>query len=935
MLKFITSIKKKYSERRINRQKQWPPRHGEKLVRLELVHGKREGYSNQKGIEKNKIFKRTPLNYADLFKVESGRQPVRRILAEGDAGIGKTTLCVAVSEGWATGNLFQEFKLVLHLPLREKSVASATTLPELLGLLHPNQEALLAVTQYLEDEEGDNILVLADGWDELGESKRLPDTFLYQFLLGDQYPFLSVLLTSRPSASGALHRHENLDRFVEVCGFSQENIREYVFSEFERNQQKALRLVKQVDKNFLLQSVCVVPLNCAIVCHLWRTLEEGLPTTMTGLYTKLILHTLRRSIEKISSTCDVTSLNSFDNLPLDLREPWQSLCKFAFDSLEKDQITFSRDEVHHNERYCDKIHSFGLLQFADLILESGVGLSIHFLHLTFQEYLAALHLAKLPLRALLTLCRVHCASYRFSMVWRFLFGIRFSCLVGHDLIDPESLISKILNVFFSKDRVINGTFLCHCGFEANNDIVNDIVLSTLRNFNIVFPTSAFDCVAIFHMISNIKYSMKGFDDLRLHIRQCGLGVSEITVLGDVLSKVQNRVKVTLLDLSGNSLQDVGIINLFIRAPTALKNLKILNLNNDCIKGEVIGTLSDCAPTLEKLCLCDNKLELVALKSLEDVSKFHNMKCLRLKGCLPPRADITSFLALFLQSLVQHCNLQHLDLSDNHLGMFGAVVLGEYLPLLGKKASPLRLSIKSNNLGDQGLVALLGNCASECFFEQLDLDYNDIHATGLLKLLELVGYGTLVVNSLSLADNPLGQEGTIALVETLSVNPELECLDLSRCGLNVGRFSGTANTTHVSKSSTKRLLLDGNSFSGEKINTLTFFIRLCPYLYQLSSCACSITSADFIVLLEQLEMSRDAPSSLEYLQSWLLIGNCIDGKGVLKSIEYVKKIFPRIKSIDLDGNPVAVEVKKRFQATISNEGSYDEDLVKVWNFLLNY
>lgn len=55
------------------------------------------------------------------------------VLVEGDAGIG---LCTSISEDWAYEKLFREFNLLLLLPLREKEVASASSLPELLELLH-------------------------------------------------------------------------------------------------------------------------------------------------------------------------------------------------------------------------------------------------------------------------------------------------------------------------------------------------------------------------------------------------------------------------------------------------------------------------------------------------------------------------------------------------------------------------------------------------------------------------------------------------------------------------------------------------------------------------------------------------------------------------------------------------------------------------------
>ena len=79
---------------------------------------KGEGCSAQRGRE-DKTVKRTPLAYGDLFKGDR----VRKVLVEGDAGIGKTTLTTSLSEDWACGELFQEFELLLLLSLRHKKVA--------------------------------------------------------------------------------------------------------------------------------------------------------------------------------------------------------------------------------------------------------------------------------------------------------------------------------------------------------------------------------------------------------------------------------------------------------------------------------------------------------------------------------------------------------------------------------------------------------------------------------------------------------------------------------------------------------------------------------------------------------------------------------------------------------------------------------------------
>ena len=91
------------------------------------------------GYENNNDENTIKIDYADLFKMESKSKSVKRIFVEGDAGIGKTTLSLSISEDWAHGELFQQFELLLLLELRQKKVATAGSLPELLKFFHSSQ----------------------------------------------------------------------------------------------------------------------------------------------------------------------------------------------------------------------------------------------------------------------------------------------------------------------------------------------------------------------------------------------------------------------------------------------------------------------------------------------------------------------------------------------------------------------------------------------------------------------------------------------------------------------------------------------------------------------------------------------------------------------------------------------------------------------------
>ena len=408
-LRFANNIKKKYREKLINREQQWPHYHGEKFISLNLVEGERDQkvlisrefscqmsvFSKEQREEENVQLKRSPIEYADLFKVEAKKKSIRKVLVEGDAGIGKTTLCTTISEDWANDKLFQQFELLLLLPLRERKVAKASSLLELLKLFHPSENLCTSVAHFIEEEDGENTLIVADGWDELDAAKRGEKSFLYELFFGKIFPFVSVVLTSRYSASASLHNLPYVDRFIEVRGFNIENITDFIQSEFTDDRIVGRNLLKKLENSPLIGSVCGVPLCCVIICHLWRTLQEDLPTTMTDHYTKITLNILIRNVRKSFPECkDALSFMSFDSLPEDLKQSWNLLCEFAFLTIKEDEIVFSRDELArfwpHSSAINENIFRLGLLQSSQSIFTVGSGTSFHFLHLTFQEFLAAL-----------------------------------------------------------------------------------------------------------------------------------------------------------------------------------------------------------------------------------------------------------------------------------------------------------------------------------------------------------------------------------------------------------------------------------------------------------------------------------------------------------------------------------------------------------------
>ena len=962
MDKFVPSIKKKYKDRLINREKQWPPCHSNKLVKLELVE-REKGEGSSANTQRGREDKRTPLAYGDLFKEESGKKAVRKVLVEGDAGIGKTTLSTSISEDWSRDKLFKEYELLLLFPLRHKKVASAGSLPELLQLLHPSPGVCESVARYLEEGEGEKVVIIADGWDEVSESNQQERSFLYQ-LLFETFPLMSVVVTSRPSASGPLHRLPCIDRFVEIKGFSKEDIKEYIKSEFPSDEKKAGDLLEQLESNPLVESVCSVPLNCAIVCHLWRCLEDTLPSTMTQLYTKIILNVMFRNIQKNDAFKYVQSLSNFNALPKDLQQPFWRLCEFAFQMLKKNQIVFSQEELAEflprGLALDDKILCFGLLQSVETVLETGHGVSFHFLHLTFQEFLASLYLSRQPPETQLEVFRAHCSEPHFTLIWRLFFGICFFNTKLETKCDIKQVVHYVANKRF---YFVDELSLCHCAFEAQNDVITNEVVqfqTIFRTFIRSFgsPLTAHDCAAILYVIAN----MQECSGMWIYFSNSGVREKQIKTLTNILSSKHGKLQVSSLNLSGNKLTDKCASDLFHRASAAFQSLTKLNLSDNRIGSESIKSI---ASTLAKsscsgcqLDLSDNPLGVSGLQILENVVRdnlLSKLGSLDLVGSLTSDADTNAaWLTTFVEALPTHCpHLHRLNLSENNnLGVPGASALARVISKLHHQSQNNGtmnvdflsiMCLNKTNLGDQGLRAFVESLECVHHFLRLLLNDNIIHATGIASLADAVCSGKVVMGEcidLNLSGNPLGLEGTLAVGRMLSSSHcQPRKVVLSRCklttdggglpntdSLNVGiNISGETvrdvgqKLCQMPQNNTIAILrLDGNSFTGEGIHILAGFMHLCPCLEYLSSSECGITSDDLLLLLDKLtQLKSSSPSLCSKLETWYLDSNKIDDSGVYGLINHLPSLFPCVDDIKfyLYGNPVSREVETKLEEEI--------------------
>ena len=223
--------------------------------------------------------------------------PPNILLLRGKAGVGKSTLVKRIASEWAAGKLWADvFGHVFVVTLRDLFEGKWTLSQLLLSGLPLFTVDPAAFSDYI-SQHSSSSLILADGLDEVRDfkyqSQRVPDRnapmelfVLLSGLVGNTLlPGAKVLVTSRPSRELPT---KAFDRTVELYGFPRESIYNYVRIFSEGKEGLHSFIMKNLEENMTLMTLCYIPILCGFVCesmedvHTRRSKEdEDVIATMT------------------------------------------------------------------------------------------------------------------------------------------------------------------------------------------------------------------------------------------------------------------------------------------------------------------------------------------------------------------------------------------------------------------------------------------------------------------------------------------------------------------------------------------------------------------------------------------------------------------------------------------------------------------------------
>ena len=322
-------------------------------------------------------------HYSDLFTAKKNGVIPKRIIVQGQTGIGKSTFVKKLLVDWVEVNkgtgdeqaaVLKNFELVVAVNLKEVSKCQSLRDVVRLSNVFAKEDKYMAegLVNYITNNQ-EKVLLVFDGYDEYHRGR---DSEIYEIFRGNSLRSCCVLITTRISKADELRGGEDLH--AEITGFSEVD-REYFMRRFLGSKEVSDLQDHLYRRN--LNELAKVPLLLLFFCTLWkRGQSKYFPKTKTRLFLEIVQFILNHCHSK-QSTSQYVEVASF-------KEILSEIGKVALQGLLNDDHLFEYSQLSDSVR-CEESVFIGLLQIAEYSETLRPVGMVSFIHKSIQEFLAA------------------------------------------------------------------------------------------------------------------------------------------------------------------------------------------------------------------------------------------------------------------------------------------------------------------------------------------------------------------------------------------------------------------------------------------------------------------------------------------------------------------------------------------------------------------
>ncbi|KAG7507571.1 NLR family CARD domain-containing 3-like [Solea senegalensis] len=646
----------------------------------------------------------TTIRQEDIFKASAGRDgPIRRVMTKGVAGIGKTVLTQKFTLDWAEDKCHQDVQFMFPFTFRELNVLKEKKFSLVELIHHFFTETKEAGICRFEDFKVDFIF---DGLDEC----RLPldfhnteiltdvtastsvDVLLTNLIRGKLLPSARLWITTRPAAANQIPP-DCVDMVTEVRGFMDPQKEDYFRKRF-RDEEQTRRIISHIQTSRSLHIMCHIPVFCWITAtvleNMLKTRDGGeLPKTLTEMYIHFLVVQSKVKKVKYDGGAETDPHWSPEN-----RKMIESLGKLAFEQLQEGNLIFYESDL--TECGIDITAASVYSGVFTQIFKEERGLYqdkvFCFVHLSVQEFLAALHVHLTFITSgtnlLNKLNHLHLSGVDKALLspnGHLDLFLRF--LLGLSLKTNQKLLRGLLTQTVS-------------GSQTNQKTVEYIKKKISENL------SAEKSINLFHCLNELNH--------RSLVEEIQESLTSGRLSTETLSPAQWSALVFILLSSGKDLEEFDLKKYSASEEALLKLLPVVKASNKVLLSgcklsgrsceALSSVLSSVSSSLRHVDLSNNELQDSGVKLLcEGLKSPHcSLETLSLSGCLVTKEGCSS-LTSALNSNPSH--LRELDLSYNHPGDSGDELLSA-----GLKSPHWRLdSLRMDQAGEHRLKPGLRKC----------------------------------------------------------------------------------------------------------------------------------------------------------------------------------------------------------------------------------